>query len=378
MGILCSVSRLALRVPIAALVCSVALAQDLESGIDSRRVYVPDLRGADIPATAQKGNFVVAPIPFSNPTFDTGLILGAAYFYPQTAEQAEAQPASVTGLGLVYSQNGSQGVVLGHSGYLNEDRWRISGTYGKLDLKLPLLALDPDAELLNLDWLLNVTLWSSEVFRQVGKNWYAGMSFLDVQTDQNFQATVLSEKFNLTDSFRSRGLGPDVTYDTRDMPTNAYDGRYFRLSALFYRDSFGSDVEYDAYSLELRSYHSLADTLVLAWEIGACGRSDGAPLWDACSNHLRGFPSTDYLGTSSISAQVEARWRFARRWGLVGFAGSGQVRDSLSDVRENDWVPSVGAGLRFMIQQEKRINLRLDYARSTESRAVTFFVGEAF
>jgi len=373
-----SVRRVTAVAVLLAIGCRPGLAQDDTSDADSRRTYVPNLRDADVPATAQKGNFVVAPIPFSNPTLDTGLILGAAYFYSQTAEQASVQPASVTGVGVMYSENGSNAVMAGHSGYFNEDRWRVSGAFGNADLELPLLAVAQGSNELRIDWLLDATLFVAQAAHRVGKNWYAGVSVLDVDVEQEFQFNVVSEEFELRDSFRSTGVGANLTFDTRDLPTNPYKGRYFKASALFNRESFGGELGYDAWSLAFRSYHPLTESFVLAWEVGACARSDGAPLWDACRIGLRGFSSTDYMGKTSLSAQAEARWHFAGRWGFVAFAGSGTVDNSLSGVRENEWVPSYGAGVRFMIQQARRINLRLDYARSRDSDALSFFVGEAF
>ena len=50
----------------------------------------------------------VVPIPASTPTFGTGLVLGGAYFYPQTEEQKKAQPASITGAAGFYTDNDSR------------------------------------------------------------------------------------------------------------------------------------------------------------------------------------------------------------------------------------------------------------------------------
>lgn len=80
----------------------------------------------------------------------------------------------------------------------------------------------------------------------------------------------------------------------------------------------------------------------------------------------------------SASVQIETRWQMSRRWGLVGFAGSGYVGDSFAGVREREPIPSYGAGIRFMVLPAKRINIRLDYARSKDSDAIHFSVGEAF
>jgi hypothetical protein len=372
------VARIAATAAVLMTIHSVALAQDDNLNSDSQREYTPDLRDADVPATAQNGNFVFAPIPFANPLLDTGLVLGVGHFHRQTAEQAKAQPASLSALGVMYSEGGSNGAAIGHSGYFKEDRWRVAGAYGYADLELPLLAVDSGAAQVSIDWLIKATLLASRVSRRIGKNWFAGFSLVNVDVEQKFSLDIVERNFGLSNSFTSTGVGPMITYDSRDMPTNAYAGRYFKASALFNRGSLGSDLTYDAYSLIFRSYHPLTDSFVLAWEVEACGRSVGTPLWDACKIGLRGFPATNYMGRFSVSAQAEARWRFTERWGLAAFVGSGRVDDTLSGLRENDRVPSYGAGLRFIIQKEKRINLRLDYAQSRDDDAVSFFVGEAF
>ena len=118
--------------------------------------------------------------------------------------------------------------------------------------------------------------------------------------------------------------------------------------------------------------------MVLAWDLQGCYRSGRPPLWDACRVDLRGFSATDYLGGSSISGQVEARWHFHRQWGGVGFAGGGTYGNAFSDIREGKLIPSVGIGLRYQVLPSQRINMRLDYGRSRGSDAVYLGIGEAF
>jgi outer membrane translocation and assembly module TamA len=174
------------------------------------------------------------------------------------------------------------------------------------------------------------------------------------------------------------GLGLLVEYDTRDNPFNSSSGRYLKVDALFNDEGFGSDSTYQSYSAAYRSFHRLTDSLVLAWELQGCNRGGTAPLWDACTVKLRGFSATDYLGRVSGSGQIEARWQLSERWGMVGFAGAGYVGSSFNEIREREAIPSYGAGLRFTVLRAKRINLRLDYARSTASDAIHISVGEAF
>ena len=75
---------------------------------------------------------------------------------------------------------------------------------------------------------------------------------------------------------------------------------------------------------------------------------------------------------------IEARWRLNSRWGVVGFAGGGYIKESQFDFRGNNFIPSYGVGLRFMLLKAKRTNLRVDYARSKDSDAFHVSVGEAF
>jgi hemolysin activation/secretion protein len=93
---------------------------------------------------------------------------------------------------------------------------------------------------------------------------------------------------------------------------------------------------------------------------------------------LRGFSAFDYLGSASAAAQVEVRWRFLDRWGLVAFGGSGWAGSSYSADGDDETIKSFGTGLRFDVLPAKRVNVRLDFARSEGSDGVYFSVGEAF
>jgi len=340
----------------------------------------PDLRENKTRLKLQKGDFVMVPIPMSNPTLDTGLILGGAYFYPQSAEQKKVQPASVTAVAGMYTSNESKAFGIAQQNYWNQDRWRFSGVFAHADLKLTLLAPDDSGHGQNVDWAILGNFFQAYLSRDIIGNWYAGFGARVVDADQKIEINIsgTSFLFDITAKTRSAGLGINIDYDHRDMPLNTYKGNLFQAKALFNSQALGSDKTYQSYSLAYRAYHELSFPLVLAWEAIGCQRSGTVPLWDACRVSLRGFPVTDFLGKFSASAQFEARWRMHKRWGMVGFAGGGYVGKSFSDVRDKELIPSYGIGLRFMVLPAKRINLRLDFARSVDSDAVYVSVGEAF
>lgn len=327
----------------------------------------------------QRGNFVVVPVPMSNPTLDTGLVLGAAYFYPQSEEQKKVQPASITAGAGMYTSNDSKAFALVQQNYWKNDKWRFTGALGAADLKLSLLTQEGSIDRTSVDWRMNGKFLFAKLSRRLNGDWYGGVLTRVIDANQSINTTTAdaSSEFDIGD-VTSAGLGAILEYDSRDNPFNSSDGRYFKLDAMFNDEAIGSSSTYQSYGAAYRSYHKLTDTVVLAWEVQGCQRGGMAPLWDACIVKLRGFSATDYLGKVSTSGQAEARWQLSTRWGLVGFAGAGYVGSSFSGIREREAIPSYGAGLRFTALKAKRINLRLDYARSTNSDAIHFSVGEAF
>jgi len=372
----------AILLPLLLLVGSpLASAQEFEQGSPEASELpmdqLPDIRDDETALTIQKGDLVVVPIPMSSPTFGTGLILGGAYFYSQTPEQKKSQPASFTGAGAAYTNNDSWAAGVVQQNYWDADKWRFTGVAGLLDFKFELRDPASDGEA-DLDWLIEGGFVQGTISRQIGGDWYAGVlgRYLDITQDL---VTPSSGLFLTGSNIKSVGAGPTIELDTRDMPTNAYTGHRLEGKAIFSNAEDDETSSYQGYYLRYRNYHQLKKApIVVAWDIDGCAKSGQFPLWDTCRINLRGFPLTDYLGKQSISGQVEARWRASSRWGFVGFAGAGQISDSFSAGGDSERVPSYGAGVRFMVLESKRVNLRVDYARSDNSDAWYLGVGEAF
>jgi len=355
---------------------SFAFAQETE--MDNRPGIAPDIRDDETGLKLQRGDFVVVPIPISNPTLDEGLVVGAAYFYPQSEEQKKLQPASVTAAAGMYTSNDSRAFALVQQNYWRNNQWRFTGVVGGADLRLSLLTPEQSSGGQSVDWRINGAFLFAKLARRLKGNWYGGILTRLVDANQSIETATSTSDFDTGSDVRSMGLGAYVEYDSRDNPFNSSSGRYFKLDALFNDEAIGSNSTYQSFGTAFRSYHGLTDSLVLAWEVQGCQRGGSAPLWDACTVKLRGFSATEYLGKASASGQVEARWQLSKRWGMVGFAGAGYVGGSFNGIREREAIPSYGVGIRFMVLAAKRINLRLDYARSTDSDAIHVSVGEAF
>ena len=377
-------------IPVLALSTASTLAQDLPEEDetveeipavhpqkDTRPGIAPDIREDESKLKAQHGNFVAVPIPFSNPTLDSGLVAGAAYFYPQSPEEKKIEPASVTALGAMYSSNDSKALGLAQQNYWR-GKWRFTGMAVAADLRLSLLAPDETSSGESVDWNIKGEIFYVKLARKIKGHWYGGLLARYIDADQTIAASVEDPTFDLTSHLRSVGAGLYAEYDTRDMPLNSYTGQHLTINALFNDDALGSDYTYQSYSASFMSYHTLSKSVVLGWQLKGCQRAGKTPLWDACRVGLRGFSATDYMGKVTASGQAEARWHLSERWGAVAFAGVGYVGSSYNGIRENEPIPSYGVGVRFTVLKAKRINIRVDYARSSDSDAVILSVGEAF
>ena len=378
---------------IATLLClsPAALGADRDDGTPEEHPVDTDLPVEAIPDLTDKysrfkflskkpENLLIVPIPMSSPTFGTGLILGGAYFYPQTEEQKDAQPASFTGAAAGYTDNKSWFGGVMQQNYWSEDRWRFTGVAGYLDLKLELNPPDSgEGESSPADWLVDGAFVQARISRKLWGNWYLGLTgrYLDIS-----QAVDLNEEdddFNLHSDISSAGVGLNLDFDSRDLPSNPFSGRYLELKAMTSNQSNTDAGSYQSYRTRFRSYHQLADPLVLAWDVSACSKSGRVPLWDTCRLALRGFSATDYLSMQSLYAQAEVRWRFFRKWGMVAFAGAGRIDDAFGSRGEDETIPSYGLGIRFMLLESQRINLRIDYARSDRGNEAWYLaVTEAF
>jgi len=106
------------------------------------------------------------------------------------------------------------------------------------------------------------------------------------------------------------------------------------------------------------------------------------PFFDLClfgaGSDLRGYTAGQYRDRMMLAAQAEYRLELPKRFGLVAFAGVGEVAPSLGEFNTKDLLPSAGGGLRYTIATKNHVNLRLDYAVGKDSTALYFGVGEAF
>ena len=188
------------------------------------------------------------------------------------------------------------------------------------------------------------------------------------------------------------GLGFLLTYDSRDVPSNAYRGLYLDFRGVMYHKIFGSNNNFYRLELDYRQYKQVGNRKVLAWTAQSKNVfGNDIPLTQYSLTgtpfDLRGYYMGQYRDKSSHVVLAEYRqmfntdqdtWlkRIINHLGFVVWGGCGFMGPT--PVRVEGVLPNYGVGLRIEVQP--RMNVRLDLGRNTVNNQTLFYFNmtEAF
>jgi outer membrane protein assembly factor BamA len=173
-------------------------------------------------------------------------------------------------------------------------------------------------------------------------------------------------------------LGFHFQWDSRDNTFFPRAGSLLDASGDFYRDTWGSDFDYEIYKVVFNHYIGFKEKNVIAVE--GCGRFayGDAPFFALSNMNLRGYSFGTYMDNLMLTGQVEYRRDLWWRLGMAAFAGMGEVSPEWSSFNWENVVPSYGAGIRFRLSRNNPVNLRVDFAFTDDDFAVLLTLGEAF
>jgi outer membrane protein assembly factor BamA len=178
------------------------------------------------------------------------------------------------------------------------------------------------------------------------------------------------------------GIGAVIFYDSRDGAFYPTSGGYYKLNFLNTFHWLGSEYTFTRWILDLRQYAGVSDPVVLAFQAYASGTAGDVPFYFfpalGGGRVMRGYFEGRYRDKLYLALQAEVRVRLFDRWGIVGWAGMGDVAGRLGDFRLPSVKPSFGVGIRFALDPAEMLNLRGDAAWGKGSSGVYFDAKEAF
>ncbi|WP_165851373.1 BamA/TamA family outer membrane protein [Brumimicrobium aurantiacum] len=179
------------------------------------------------------------------------------------------------------------------------------------------------------------------------------------------------------------GLGLGIKYDTRNhnfYPTTGYS---IRASYERFGNWVGSDFTYDLTTIDVIRYFDLKKDRVIAANVYGRFIYGDAPFYHLSSiggnSQMRGYYDGYWMDKQKIGWQAEYRTPVYGRLGMVAFAGNAIVADQLDHMQWKYIRTTAGLGLRIKIDEERKINARLDFGVSSDLTTGFYFtIGEAF
>ncbi|WP_430810442.1 MULTISPECIES: BamA/TamA family outer membrane protein [unclassified Carboxylicivirga] len=343
-------------------------------------------------------------------TPDYGLLIGGSGLFTFSTNPADSTlKRSVLPIAFAYMTNGGGSMTCRPQLFFNEDRFRIFGQmyffntlnhyYGVgYDTNTATERDEETTQYRGVDFQLNPVF----LFRYRDTDLFLGAA-LDVghnnMKDPSFGVAGDPDYIAQggdADGLRMTkvGVGFKFSYDTRDVPANAYSGLFVEASANYYAKAFGSSYSYGVYMLDYRQFKSLkklGERRLLAWMVNGRFTSGDVPITElsmvGSPFDLRGYYKGHYRDRNAVMAVAEYRHmlnlgeetRFRRllsKFGFVAWGGVGSVSKSFIDTQ--NLLPNFGAGLRIELQP--RMNFRLDIGHDPVNNQNLFYFNmtEAF
>ncbi len=206
-----------------------------------------------------------------------------------------------------------------------------------------------------------------QLFKPLNPRTFIGIAF-DLQNnklkDLQPDGRLITEDVNGVEGGSIFSLGPSFKYDSRD---NAlYPSRGYLINTQIRPVIFG-DYAYTNFMFDFRKYLAIkSEKNILAFHFNlnfSSGKS--IPFYKlprlGGGTRLRGISNASlYRDRQAVFTQLEYRRHLFWRFGMVAFAGIGDVANSFEDYRFSEFKYVGGIGLRFAAIKGQKLNFRLD------------------
>jgi len=181
--------------------------------------------------------------------------------------------------------------------------------------------------------------------------------------------------------FSAIGVGPLVTWDTRDRPLWPSAGGFAQAFYVRYPSAIARNDGFGQGRLDLRRF----DTIARGWIVGTSAvleTSDGAIPFQIMpklgnSQFFRGYPEGRFRDRFAWAAQTELRVELTPKLAAVAFGAIGDVAPNLAALGPQHLKAAGGAGARWRLTREGA-NLRFDVAAGAEGPELYLLLLEAF
>ncbi|MBL4635360.1 MAG: BamA/TamA family outer membrane protein [Kofleriaceae bacterium] len=339
-----------------------------------------------------ESRWAVFPVISSSP--ETSLMFGGVvlrhFRIPGPLERTESgswpRRSSVAAF-AAYSLNNQFIAALAPTLYLQGEQWSVGGGLSAVFFPGIFYEVGRDSRESSAEnYTQRLFAGSLDVTRQVFSSFRVGMQFSAAHariTKSEAGGVLDSDGVVGSDGGLIVGAGPVVAWDSRDQDMSTQRGSLYKVAVNVYPRAFGGAYGYGLLSFNARRFFLTPQNHVLALSLAGQLGWGKMPFQVMAKlgggNQLRGYFDARYIDIHGVVAQAEYRLPLFWRIGGAAFAGVGEVAGELSAFEPQELKFAGGVGLRYALNVEDRVNLRLDLA-ATGDGDINFYIaiGEAF
>lgn len=355
--------------------------------------------------------FLIIPVIGSQPA--TGFMFGGVAQYTFKGKEVKDK-YSIANLGITYTTKKQLMINVKNSILLNHDKIFLNGDYRFYIFSQPNYGLstsiipphqdfsiDSIAQDMNYNYLKfhqTVSLRVKENFYLGGGiniDWYSNIQDkqLDVANGQYTYHYNYSMKYGYNQyEYFLNGINLNATYDSRDNQVNTRSGWYgninYRINPAIFNDQDYSSVLYAEYRNFIPVSKKNDNYILALWAYGQFVVRGTVPYlnlpaigWDQRSRSGEGYTQGLFRGFNLVYLSTEFRFPITCNQLLSGtvFSNFTSTSNKDEDVKLFQYIqPSVGVGLRILIDKATRTNIIVDYAKGRNSDGFYLNAGETF
>ena len=326
---------------------------------------------------------IVLPAFFSSPETSVGLGAGGMYYF-RTDQDTTTKVSNIQAI-FIYTFRNQLLTELPFTFFFNQNKYWLTGSinyyiypfryYGQGN-NIDFEVFDNyDARYLRTD--LNI-------YRRIAPDLYIGPKFLATRyysiTSDGENGLLTPEVTGFAPGMIS-GLGVGMILDRRNNLFSPDGGYYIEFSLFKYGKFVGSDYEFSNLWFDARKYVEVGEKKELGFQlVHQSVTGSGIPFYNLASlggsTMMRGYFSGAYRDQHYTAMQGEFRVHFLKYFVGSAFAGIGTINSRLGSF--NNILPSGGVGVRWEIDKQERIRIRLDYAIGKGTSGFYININEAF
>lgn len=337
--------------------------------------------GQGVTDSTKSSSFAAIPYINYNNTLGTSFgLLGQVYYPINKADTIS--PSSSSGVIGLYTTNKSYFVTAFQRLYLNEDRWRILAALGFGNFNYEYWQDLPFNDGTFIGFGTGANFGFLRVERKVYKNLYLGFQGIFSETITDFDLPDFVPDTLRTDKRNMNSLGYSINLDNREHQINPYGGYNIEFKNIFYRKWMNSGNNFEQFQFIYNHFYKIKNKRnILATRMTASIATGDVPFQGQSvvgQDDIRGYSNGKYRNNQVYAIQAEYRWRFYKKFGMVGFAGVASAVKDFNDLFSSELLPGVGVGIRYMMIEKERVNIGLDVAKGKDDWGLYFRIGESF